>query len=197
MELEKIGAFLQALRKEKGLTQEMLAEQIGVSRRTVSRWETGSNMPDLDVLVKLSDFYAVDLREILNGERKCEQMNEELKETVLQVADYSNEEKSRLLRRMHCLFISGLLYHFHHIQLCCSSIRNFCMYFSSFLKYRYPTVLHQLNSLKCDIGVMEYIPLWVLSVRERHANTQTEWRHLLMLMNHVIDSVYLFIYKWF
>ena len=65
------------------------------------------------------------------------------------------------------------------------------------LKYRYPAVLHQLNSLKCDIGVMEYIPLWVLSVRERHANTQTEWRHLLMLMNHVIDSVYLFIYKWF
>ena len=108
MELEKIGTFLQALRKEKGLTQEMLAEQVGVSRRTVSRWETGSNMPDLDVLVELSDFYAVDLREILNGERKCEQMNEELKETVLQVADYSNEEKSRLLRRMHWLFIAGL-----------------------------------------------------------------------------------------
>ena len=108
MDLEKIGAFLQALRKEKGLTQEMLAEQIGVSRRTVSRWETGSNMPDLDVLVELSDFYAVDLREIINGERKCEQMNEELKETVLQVADYSNEEKSRLLRRMHWLFIAGL-----------------------------------------------------------------------------------------
>ena len=108
MELEKIGAFLQALRKEKGLTQEMLAEQVGVSRRTVSRWETGSNMPDLDVLIELSDFYAVDLREIINGERKCEQMNEELKETVLQVADYSNEEKSRLLRRMHWLFIAGL-----------------------------------------------------------------------------------------
>ena len=108
MELEKIGTFLQALRKEKGLTQEMLAEQVGVSRRTVSRWETGSNMPDLDILVELSDFYAVDLREILNGERKCEQMNEELKETVLQVADYSNEEKSRLLRRLHWLFIAGL-----------------------------------------------------------------------------------------
>ena len=94
MDLVKIGAFLQALRKEKRLTQEQLAEQIGVSRRTVSRWETGSNMPDLDVLMELSDFYAVDLREILNGERKSEHMNEELKETVLQVADYSNEEKA-------------------------------------------------------------------------------------------------------
>ena len=56
MDLVKIGAFLQALRKEKGLTQEQLAEQIGVSRRTVSRWETGSNMPDLDVLMELSDY---------------------------------------------------------------------------------------------------------------------------------------------
>lgn len=109
MDLVKIGSFLQMLRKEKGMTQEMLAEQLGVARRTVSRWETGSNMPDLDVLMELADFYAVDLREILNGERKSEPMNEELKETVLQVADYSNEEKAKLLRRIHLLFIAGLI----------------------------------------------------------------------------------------
>ena len=108
MDLVKTGKFLQELRKENGLTQEQLAEQLGVSRRTVSRWETGSNMPDMDILIELSDFYAVDLREILSGERKSERMNQELKETVLQVADYSNEEKTRLLRRMHWLFIAGL-----------------------------------------------------------------------------------------
>ncbi len=108
MDLVKIGAFLQQLRNEKGLTQEQLAEKAGVARRTVSRWETGANMPDLDVLIELADFYSVDLREILNGERKSERMNQELKETVLQVADYSNEEKERLLRRMHWLFIAGL-----------------------------------------------------------------------------------------
>ena len=101
MNLIKIGEFLQELRKEKGLTQEQLAEKVGVARRTVSRWETGYNMPDLDVLIELADLYDADLREILSGERKSEHMNEELKETVLQVADYSNEEKTRLLRRMH------------------------------------------------------------------------------------------------
>ena len=109
MDLIKVGAFLQTLRKEKGLTQEQLAEQVGVARRTVSRWETGSNMPDLDILLELADFYSVDLRGILDGERKSEQMNEELKETVLQVADYSNEEKARLLKRMHWMFIAGLI----------------------------------------------------------------------------------------
>ena len=89
-------------------TQAELAEKVGVARRTVSRWETGSNMPDLDILIELSDYCDVELREILNGERKSEHMNEELKETVLQVADYSSEEKTRLLKRMHWLYIAGL-----------------------------------------------------------------------------------------
>ena len=109
MDQIKIGKYLQELRKEKGLTQEQLAERVGVARRTISRWETGSNMPDLDILIELSDFYDVELRELLSGERRNGQMNEEMKETVLQVADYSNEEKARLLRRMHWLFIAGLV----------------------------------------------------------------------------------------
>ena len=62
MDLVKTGAFLKELRKEKNITQEELAEQMGVSRRTVSRWETGSNMPDMDVLIDISDFYEIDLR---------------------------------------------------------------------------------------------------------------------------------------
>ena len=109
MDQIKIGKYLQELRKEKGLTQEQLAEHVGVARRTISRWETGSSMPDLDILLELSDFYDVDLRELLSGERRSEQMDKELKETVLQVADYSNDEKERLLRRMHWLFIAGLI----------------------------------------------------------------------------------------
>lgn len=109
MDLIKIGKLLQELRKERGFTQEQLAERMGVARRTVSRWETGSNMPDLDVLIELSDLYETDLREILSGERKSEQMNEELKNTVLQVADYSNEEKTRLTRRLHWMFLAGVI----------------------------------------------------------------------------------------
>ena len=104
-----MGTFLQELRKEKGLTQEQLAERTGVARRTVSRWETGSNLPDLDILIELSDFYDTDLREIINGERKSKRMNEEMKETALQLADYSNEEKTRIMNRMHWLFIAGLI----------------------------------------------------------------------------------------
>ena len=58
----KIGVFIKELRKEKALTQEQLAEIFGVSRRTVSRWETGSNLPDLDILIEMADYFKVDLR---------------------------------------------------------------------------------------------------------------------------------------
>ncbi len=109
MDQIRIGNFIKDLRKEKGLTQEQLAEQFHVSRRTVSRWETASNMPDLDLLVEMADYFDVDLRELLDGERKSEKMNKEMEDTVLKVADYSNEEKRKVTKRMHILFIAGLL----------------------------------------------------------------------------------------
>ena len=104
----KIGKFLKQLRMEKNLTQEQLAETLNVSRRTVSRWETGFNLPDLDILVIMSDFYQVDLRELLDGERKNGKMDEEMKETVMKVAEYSNEEKKRVSRVVLVYFILGI-----------------------------------------------------------------------------------------
>lgn len=115
MNQQKIGTFLKELRNEKNLTQEQLAEAFGVSRRTVSRWETGSNMPDLTLLVEMADYYNVDLRELLDGERKSERMEKELKETVLKVADFINEQKRKLLRMMQWLFIAGCVSLILHI----------------------------------------------------------------------------------
>ena len=108
MNQKNIGSFLKILRKEKNLTQEQLAEQFNVSSRTVSRWETGSNMPDLSLLVELADFYNVDIREIIDGERKSEIMNSEEKETLKLVADYAENEKGILLKRLRIISIVGL-----------------------------------------------------------------------------------------
>ncbi len=95
MNSKEIGAFLKQLRKEKGITQEQLAEILGVSGRTVSRWETGTNLPDLSILVQISEYYNVEIGEILNGERKSGNMDNELKETLLKVADYNELERRR------------------------------------------------------------------------------------------------------
>jgi transcriptional regulator with XRE-family HTH domain len=61
----------------------------------VSRWETGSNMPDMDILIELSDFYSVDLREILDGERRADKMDKDVEETVLKVSEYEKEGKKK------------------------------------------------------------------------------------------------------
>ena len=105
----KIGKFLKQLRTEKNLTQEQLAESLNVSRRTVSRWETGFNLPDLDILVIMSDFYQVDLRELLDGERRTEKMDEEMRDTVKKVAEYSNEEKRRASKVVLVFFVLGIV----------------------------------------------------------------------------------------
>ncbi|MDE6701954.1 MAG: helix-turn-helix domain-containing protein [Acetatifactor sp.] len=111
MNPKKIGALLKKLRNEKGLTQEQFAEVVNVSNRTVSRWENGNNMPDLDILIQISDYYEIDLRELLDGERKSEKMNKELEETVLKAVDYTNSETELYIKMVHgLLFIGAMLW---------------------------------------------------------------------------------------
>ena len=101
---EKIGKFLKDLRKEKGKTQEEIAEMYGISSRSVSRWENGNTLPDIGILVELADYYDVDVREIIDGERKSEKMDKDAKETLLKVADYANKQKRQAIFRAIILF---------------------------------------------------------------------------------------------
>lgn len=109
MDQQKIGVFLKTLRREKNLTQEQFAEQMNTSRRSVSRWETGSNLPDIDVLIEIADFYELDLRELLDGARRNEQMDNEIKETALKVADYQVEKNMSNAKLAIGFFIVGMI----------------------------------------------------------------------------------------
>ena len=124
----KIGKFLKQLRTEKNLTQEQLAESLNVSRRTVSRWETGFNLPDLDILVIMSDFYQVDLRELLDGERRNEKMDEEMRDTVMKVAEYSNEEKRRVSKVVLVFFVLGIVSLFANLIMGMMDIKETFLY---------------------------------------------------------------------
>ena len=106
MDQKKIGRFLKELRKEKDITQEQLAEKIKVSGRTVCRWETGSNMPDISLL---ADFYDVSISEIIDGERKSENMNEEVKETVLKLSDYTETINQKIKGRLFVLTVIAII----------------------------------------------------------------------------------------
>ena len=69
MDMQKIGSFLAELRKEKNLTQDELGAQIGVTNKTISRWETGNYLPPVEMLQTLGDNFGVSINEIFNGER--------------------------------------------------------------------------------------------------------------------------------
>ena len=113
MDQQKIGSFLKQLRLEHQLTQEKLAEALCVTSRSVSRWENGVNLPDLPTLIQLADFYGVELRELLDGERKPDAMNtpetkSATEETARKVADYSNDVMEKVTHRFHYMYLISI-----------------------------------------------------------------------------------------
>ena len=84
---------LQELRKQKGLTQEELAESLYVSRTAISKWESGRGYPNIDSLKAISKFFSVTIDELLSGEE------------VLTIAEENQKQKEAYLRDM----VFGLL----------------------------------------------------------------------------------------
>ena len=107
MDTIKIGNFLRELRKEKNLTQEQLADVFNVSARTVSRWETGSNMPDISILVEIADYYDLDVREILNGERS--NALPAGSSSIKDIAEYADKDKEKLAVKTRLYAIAGII----------------------------------------------------------------------------------------
>ena len=83
MNQERIGKYIAKLRKEKKITQEELAEKLGVSSKSVSRWETGRNMPDLSLITLLCKELGTTINELLSGEKLNEkEYQEKLEENI-------------------------------------------------------------------------------------------------------------------
>ena len=69
MNQEKIGKFIAKLRKEKNMTQEQLAEKLGVSNKSISRWENGTTMPDYSLLKDICNELDTNINELMSGEK--------------------------------------------------------------------------------------------------------------------------------
>lgn len=159
----KIGGFLRELRKEKELTQEQLAEKLGVSSRSVSRWENGIIMPELGILVELADYYEVDIKEIIDGERKSEIMKKEEKETLRKVADYAEAEKKLVVKR-RCIvtFVGTLMF--------ALSIMIGCIVFPKLPEDNFL----RSDSLWLGIGVIGVVGLWGIVIHENRKNSMKD-----------------------
>lgn len=103
MDLKNTGKLIAELRKEKGLTQEQLGERIGVTNKTISRWETGVYLPPADVLLALGELFHVSVNEILSGKRLTEaEYKEAAEENLTQViksGSFSLKEKITFFKK--------------------------------------------------------------------------------------------------
>lgn len=99
VDLQRMGAFLRQPRCEQDVTQEALAERLGVSARTVSRWENGTTMPDLVMVVELAKAFGVSIPELVGGGRKEPAMDAATEETARTMATYGEHEVSARRKR--------------------------------------------------------------------------------------------------
>ncbi len=103
MDMVKIGGFLAELRKERNLTQAELGEKLGVTNKTISRWETGNYMPPVDMLVELSTMYGLTINELLSGKKLSTEEYKEMAESnikeALKNSTFSLKEKQEFYKK--------------------------------------------------------------------------------------------------
>lgn len=96
MDLEKVGKFIAVKRKEQNLTQEKLAEQLGISNKSVSKWETGKCMPDWSLHKPLCQILDISINELLAGEQiESSDINSIADENILNVLKLYERMKSQ------------------------------------------------------------------------------------------------------
>lgn len=93
MNQEKIGKFILELRKEKNMTQQELADKIGVTDRAISKWENGRGMPDLSLMKPLCKELGITINELISGEKISKnEYQEKLEENILNTIDYTDKK---------------------------------------------------------------------------------------------------------
>ena len=93
MNQEKIGKFIAILRKERGLTQEELANKLGITKNAVSKWERGISLMDMSLLNPLCEILGISITELLNGEKiEKNDIKEKSDEVIKNTFKYTNKE---------------------------------------------------------------------------------------------------------
>ena len=105
MDMQKTGIFLAELRKGENLTQDELGEKIGVTNKTVSRWENGNYLPPVELLQMLSKLYGVSINELLSGERLNDEHYKENAEEYI-VADLLKKRKEAKKRLVLAVIVA-------------------------------------------------------------------------------------------
>ena len=112
MDLIKIGKFIADCRKEKGLTQEQLAEKLYITDRAVSKWERGLSLPDADKMLDLCNILDINVNELLNGEKiNMKDYDKKTDELLVELAKQEELKNKKLITDMYVLAITAVIFY--------------------------------------------------------------------------------------
>ena len=175
MDQTKIGKFIAALRKEQGLTQAQLGEKLGVTNKTISRWENGNYMPDVEMLSLLSKEFGVSINELISGERLLSEDFRKVADsnlvTALNNSTFTLKEKIAFFKK------KWLHEHIAAIILCVAAWVGLIIWLT--LKLRGNDSYALLGAVGGLLAVLFYVVLYnrMMIYVEKHAyrvNTDTE-----------------------
>lgn len=103
MDQIKTGKFIASLRKEQELTQMMLADRLGISDKTVSKWERGAGLPDVSLMLPLCEVLGISVNELLAGERMTDaDYKKKAEVTIMNLVQENRENRKRLFQSVVC-----------------------------------------------------------------------------------------------
>ena len=156
MDQEKIGKFILELRKDKKMTQQELADKIGVTDRAISKWENGRGMPDISLMKPLCEILDITLNELISGEKiDKKEYQKKSDENIFKTIKYTNKKTNFFKKFLICLISVFLILILMFIIDVRKMNQNEEVVFSTWGFDYFPAI--NLNDEEIEIAVRNYL----------------------------------------
>lgn len=156
MDQEKIGKFILELRKDKKMTQQELANKIGVTDRAISKWENGRGMPDISLMKPLCEILDITLNELISGEKiDKKEYQKKSDENIFKTIKYTNKKTNFFKKFLICLISVFLILILMFIIDVRKMNQNEEVVFSTWGFDYFPAI--NLNDEEIEIAVRNYL----------------------------------------
>ena len=187
MDQEKIGKFIAACRKERGMTQAVLAEKLGITDRAISKWENGHSLPDAAIMPQLCELLNISLTELFSGERVAmENYKETTDALLLEMKSQEETANKRLLNlekfliwitlavTLTMIIIGAYLAKEHYaLGLFMCIFGTVTVFVSAFVGVK---IEHDAGYYECPECKMRYVPTYKATLMAPHIGTSRKMK---------------------
>ena len=195
MDQEKIGKFILELRKDKKMTQQELANKIGVTDRAISKWENGRGMPDISLMKPLCEILDITLNELISGEKiDKKEYQKKSDENIFKTIKYTNKKTNFFKKFLICLISVFLILILMFIIDVRKMNQNEEVVFSTWGFDYFPAI--NLNDEEIEIAVRNYLIEKGDNESKHYDGEKTFVSMRVFLLDEVTKDDYYNFYAW-